>query len=358
MSNLFFELLQVAVSQRVELSSVPTEEEWEELFQMAKKQSVLGICFQGIENLRKDQCPQRRMIMRWVANSDKVEQKNENTLEGCVKIVNLFRKHGYRSCILKGQGIASYYPHPERRTSGDIDIWVEGGREKVLKYIRPLFPKRKVIYHHMDFPVMKGLPVEVHFTPTWMNNPFKNRYLQRWFLEKPDEQFSHETELGFCIPTPQFNTIFILIHIYRHLFDEGIGLRQLLDYYYVLKLFHKNNSIPKNQIMEVFHHLGMEKFVGATMYVLQQVFSMPAEWMLCEPLEKRGEFLLQEIMLSGNFGKFDLRSQKRKGESKPHRLVRRLGRNLRFLRQYPDEILWFPIFTSVHWIWRKWKGYV
>ena len=358
MNNLFFELLQVAVSQRKELSSVPTDEEWEELFQMAKKQSMLGICFQGIENLRKDQCPQRRMIMRWVANSDKVEQKNENTLEGCVKIVKLFRNHGYRSCILKGQGIASYYPNPGRRTSGDIDIWVEGGRKKVLEFIRPLFPKQEVVYHHMNFPALKGLPVEVHFTPTWMNNPFKNKFLQRWFLEQSDEQFSNETNLGFCIPTSQFNAVFILVHIYRHLFDEGIGLRQLLDYYYVLKLFHDESPVSKTQIMDVFHHLGMEKFVGATMYVLQQVFSIPEEWMLCEPLEKRGEFLLQEIMLAGNFGKYDLRTQKRKGESKPRRMVRRLGRNLRFLRQYPNEILWFPIFVAVQRIWRQWKGYV
>ncbi len=358
MNNLFFELLQVAVSQRSELSSVPNDEEWEELFQMAKKQSVLGICFQGIENLRKDQCPQRRMIMRWVANSDNVEQKNENTLEGCKKMVKLFQNHGYRSCILKGQGIASYYPKPGRRTSGDIDIWVEGGRKKVLEFIRPLFPKRKVIYHHMDFPVLKGLPVEVHFTPSWMNNPFRNRYLQRWFDQQSDKQFSHETSLGFCIPTCEFNTVFILIHIYRHLFDEGIGLRQLLDYYYVLQKFHEENSMPKGQIMDVFHRLGMEKFVGAAMYVLQQVFSIPEEWMLCEPLEKRGEFLLQEIMLSGNFGKYDLRSQSRKGENKIHRLVRRIGRSLRFLRQYPDETLWFPIFTAGHRIWRQWNGYV
>ena len=358
MNNLFFELLQVAVSQRKELSSVPTDEEWEELFQMAKKQSLLGICFQGIENLRKDQCPQRRMIMRWVANSDKVEQKNENTLEGCVKIVKFFQNHGYRSCILKGQGIASYYPNPGRRTSGDIDIWVEGGRKKVLEFIRPLFPKQEVVYHHMNFPALKGLSVEVHFTPTWMNNPFKNKFLQKWFHEQSDQQFFHETNLGFCIPTSQFNAVFILVHIYRHLFDEGIGLRQLLVYYYVLKLFYEENSVSKTQIMDVFHHLGMEKFVGATMYVLQQVFFIPKEWMLCEPLEKRGEFLLQEIMLAGNFGKFDLRSQKRKGESKPRRMVRRLGRNLRFLRQYPDEILWFPIFVAVQRIWRQWKGYV
>ena len=42
-----------------------------------------------------------------------------------------------------------------------------------------------------------------------------------------------------AIPTVEFNLIFQLTHIYAHLMNEGIGLRQLLDYYYVLCDFYK-----------------------------------------------------------------------------------------------------------------------
>ena len=41
------------------------------------------------------------------------------------------------------------------------------------------------------------------------------------------------------IPTVEFNIIFQLTHIYSHLMNEGIGLRQLVDYYYVLCDFYK-----------------------------------------------------------------------------------------------------------------------
>ena len=58
-----------------------------------------------------------------------------------------------------------------------------------------------------------------------------------------EEQFSHRVMLGeqgeIAIPTVEFNLIFQLTHIFSHLMNEGIGLRQLVDYYFVICDFYK-----------------------------------------------------------------------------------------------------------------------
>lgn len=168
------------------------------------------------------------------------------------------------------------------------------------------------------------------------------------------------------VPTVSFNAVYQLCHIYRHLFDEGIGLRQLLDYYFVLKALEESKQTSKEEIMYTLSRFGMAKFAGAAMYVLQTVFAMPNEYLICEPNETEGRFLLNEIMLAGNFGKYDERIKKtpsipllrgKIGMQLWH-AIEKTKHNLRLLSHYPEEVLCEPFFRVYHWMWRKlelWK---
>ena len=49
--NIFFELIQVAIGNRICLSHSPTAEEWKALYEIAKKQSLVGVCFAGVQRL-------------------------------------------------------------------------------------------------------------------------------------------------------------------------------------------------------------------------------------------------------------------------------------------------------------------
>lgn len=170
--------------------------------------------------------------------AEQIRKQNIRLFLDSVKVCKNFENKGFANCILKGQGNALLYPDPYMRTPGDIDIYLAGGRKRVMQYINKVCPNQVMRYHHVDFPVMKTA-IEVHFTPSYMFFPIHNSRMQKWFKEVMDLQCSNVVTLpdGYgeiTVPTTSFNVIYILSHLYRHVFTEGIGLRQLIDYYFVL----------------------------------------------------------------------------------------------------------------------------
>lgn len=251
------------------------------------------------------------------------------------------------------------------------------GIEAVVEYVNMLLRingnrQQKPRYLHVEAPSVNGVDVEVHLRPSFLNSPLRNARLQKWFWR--NVQWMLKDFQGIPVPTVGFNVIFQLTHIYKHLIDEGIGLRQLLDYYMVLRVYHNDLAEIGSQsigqcsesigmcipsIVEMRHlieHLGMKRFAGALMWVLQEVFAMPNAYLICPTDRKEGEFLLSEIMMAGNFGKYDERLQTvhAEGGSTKYRILRacrRFKRNLHFLRSYPEEVVCEPFSRFYHYIW-------
>ena len=157
------------------------------------------------------------------------------------------------------------------------------------------------------------------------------------------------------VPSLDFNRVFILVHIYRHFFYEGIGLRQMLDYYYVL--CHGFSEEDGKKTVDVLKSLGMIRFAGAVMYVLKNVFGMEERFMLVPANEREGKFLLDEIMLAGNFGHHDPRVGYGRKSSAWNLFWRRVSRSSRFIFRYPSETIWTPFFKMVNFFYwrRKWS---
>lgn len=355
--NALFELIQMSIGARNSFSEVPaSRSDWEALSKVAAEHNLLGVTFPVIDRLHDTMEIPLSVYSRWALAAEKIREKNASHLYYCKRITGRFANHGMRSCILKGQGAAALYPDPSLRQSGDIDIWLEGTRDETVKFLRERFTLRKIVYHHCDVRMLKDCGVEVHFTPSWMNSPFANRRLQKWFAANADAQFSNFSEaLGFCVPTLRFNAVYMLLHIYRHVLDEGIGLRQLLDYYYVLK--HLDEADRRWAAGEL-EHLGLLKFASAVMYVMQEVFNVDAALLYCSPDAAGGEFLLDEIMLSGNFGKYDPRNAHSKGEGLFAHGWRKFIRGVRYFLHYPSEVFWMPLYMCWQYFWRRKHNYL
>lgn len=362
--NLFFELLQLSIGRRDALSRVPSSDEWRALYGLSVKQAVAGVCFCGVQRLPKEQLEHlpKQLMMQWFALAEQIKQQNRRLNDRAKELSEKFAEGGFRSCVLKGQGIAFLYNINLDlnlnlfRQSGDIDLWVDGERMEVLDFARSLGEVGLVDIKHADFKCFEDADVEIHSVPSWFYNPIHNRRFRKWLVSVNDEQFV-KGEQGFACPTIEFNVVYVLIHIYRHLFDEGVGLRQLMDYYFVLRNLSLDLNINLNQRANAtFRSLGMERFVGAVMWVMQEVFGMERELMLCEPSEKYGRRLLDIVMAGGNFGQYDKRNRHGK-ENTLQRGFRNLRHNMQVVKDYPSEVLWAPFWKVGHFVWRKAKGF-
>ena len=408
--KIFFDFLRFCIGSAKEIPDSLKEADWKELYAIAKKQCLVGVLFDGIKKLPAEHVGMKKeFLLQWMAESQMLEKANVRLNDADIQVSEWFRKKGFRTCILKGQGNALMYPNPYSRTPGDIDIWVEGGDKRVISFVRSISPHEKACYHHIEFPSYKGVEVEVHYRPSFLLCFRHNRKLQEYYERVKVEQFSHRVMLGeqgeIAIPTVEFNLIFQLTHIYAHLMNEGIGLRQLLDYYFVLCDFYKVNDISKitpslftlkegstshpdplssgarektalrcseplrykdggpskvspgcagwdrlEMVQQELRELGLWKFAGAIMYIMREVFGMPASRLIVPPNEKYGKFVLNEVLEAGNFGKHDERN--RFGRSKLGHNLQRVYRDIRLMRCFPAEALSEPFFRVWHFFWR------
>ena len=433
--QIFFDFLRFCIGSAKEIPGSLKEVDWKELYAIAKKQCLVGVLFDGIKKLPAEHVEmEKELLLQWMAESQMLEKANVRLNDAAIQVSEWFRKKGFRTCILKGQGNALMYPNPYSRTPGDIDIWVEGGDKRVISFVRSISPHEKACYHHIEFPSYKGVEVEVHYRPSFLLCFWHNRKLQKYYERVKEEQFSHRVMLGeqgeIAIPTAEFNIIFQLTHIYAHLMNEGIGLRQLVDYYYVLCDFYKvyqnfskthpssltlkggSTAFPKplspqgtgdvtapprrseplrskvggpskvspdcagwdrlsiegdnsagsttavtssastalDEVQEELKELGLWKFAGGIMYIMQEVFGMSASRLIVPPNEKYGKFVLNEVLEAGNFGKHDARN--RFGRSQLGHNLQRVYRDIRLVRYFPAEAMSEPFFRVWHFFWR------
>ena len=362
MSELF-DFLKYCLGAKSDVNKVIAGIDWQQLYSFASKQAILGLCFNGIERLGREYSDElkqnpigRELLMTWMGKAQQIRRQNMKVNAVAGKLFSMLREDGFRCCILKGQGNALMYPNPYSRTPGDIDVWVNASREEITEYAKRHFKLEDDIrFHHLET-TMDGVPVELHFFPGVMNNPIYHARLQKWFKRNADLQCSHIVGLPdgigeIAVPTLTFNVVYQLTHLYHHFFDEGIGMRQIIDYYYVVSMLNVDCEmltwLPKE-----LKHLGLWKFAGAVMYVLHEALGLSEEKMIAPMDEKRGTLLLAEILNGGNFGQHFTKYGNFTQQGMAKKYFLKIWRNMHFVRYYPAEALSEPIFRTWHFFWR------
>ena len=344
MKDLFFELLQVAIGRRTHLSRTPSSEEWEQLFLMAERQTVLGVCFKTVKEMA-DSVPQP-VYMKWLAMAAKIQQRNEEMNRKCAEVYEAIRREGFECVVLKGQGVAELYNINVNldlnlyRQSGDIDVWqwkegfsLKENRKEVIRFARTIQPDATGAEHHVGVEWM-GTAVELHYEPAYFCNPFANRRFRKWFMDYDKSRFQF-SDNGFCVPDTEFNRVFLLAHAFRHYISEGLGLRQVMDYYFLLRNLNHNLDLNHNNLIK---RLGMARFEKAMKWVIGYVF----EEKDIEDGRKCGKMLLEHIMDGGNFGKHKATTVASR-HTHIGRFINQLTHDIRLMRYYPSEAVWAPL---------------
>ena len=411
----FFELLQVALGNRERLSRIPAAEEWEGIYEESVRQAVTGILLHGIDRLPAKQRPLQVLLLQWIGEGQMIEQQNLMMDKHCCQLLKMLEEQGLKGSILKGQGIARLYdvrgkkddvkegcPLSSKseenhsgaytnlaalRQSGDIDVYVDCGLKRAMEFAKSTEQKEaEWDYKHLHLNVWDDTEVEMHYRVEVLLNLWKNRRLQKWFKKHKDKIFGQDSNKSrirelenisgantvrtndtneFATPTVEFNVFYILLHIYRHFLYEGVGMRQIVDYYFVLKRLRderldfldepsskaerKGSSMSKESLAAV-HEFGMDKFAKGLMWVMKDALGMPAEWMLWEPDKKEGEYILKQVMTGGNFGHYDDRLRHCGGKVGAVKAI--LMHNLHLLAHYPSDVIWAPVWIIWHKLWK------
>lgn len=348
---------------KVDMGRVVACMNWQLLFSFASKQALLGLCFEGIERLSEEYTEElkknpigRELLMTWMGKAQQIRRQNMKVNAVASKLFAMLREDGMWCCVLKGQGNALMYPNPYSRTPGDIDVWIDASRERIMEYAQKRFELGDDIrLQHLETS-LDGVPVELHFFPCSMNNPIYHARLQKWFRRNADLQCSNVVSLpdgagDIAIPTSAFNVVYQLTHLYHHFFDEGIGMRQIIDYYFVASMLNVNCEML-TWLQKDLKHLGLWKFAGAVMYVLKEVLGLAEDKMIVPMDEKRGRLLLAEILDGGNFGRHFSKYGGFTHQSMGKKYFLKIWRNMHFVRYYPAEALCEPIFRTWHFFWR------
>ena len=249
--NTIFKFLKYCLGYNIDMGKVIAKMDWRQLYTFVSNQAIIGFCFDGIERLGNEYSEElkknpieRDLLMTWMGKAQQIRRQNTKVNTVASKLYSMLREDGLRCCILKGQGNALMYPNVYSRNPGDIDVWVNASRSQITEYAKKHFEIGDDIrFHHLETS-LDGVPVELHFFPCTMNNPVYNARLQKWFKRNADLQCSNVVGLPdgigeIAMPTAAFYVVYQLTHLYHHFFDEGIGMRQIIDYYYVVCDFYK-----------------------------------------------------------------------------------------------------------------------
>lgn len=250
MNELFFELIQVAFGVRVCLSHSPTAGEWNLIYDIAKKESLVGICFAGVQKLvdseKEDYCGMNEMqYLTWMGMAAKIQQKWEQHEAFIGRLAGFYEQHGIDMMLLKGYGLSLLYERHENedenenhglcklRNPGDVDVYLFGDWKKADDAVRKELgvEVRNDCEHHTKFEI-DGISVENHYDFVNTRIRRSSQKLERVFKELAQDKTIVIDVRGrrVILPSDKLNAIFLLRHCAGHFASEGITMRNVLDW--------------------------------------------------------------------------------------------------------------------------------
>ncbi|MDR1743995.1 MAG: nucleotidyltransferase family protein [Dysgonamonadaceae bacterium] len=325
-----------------------TEDEWLRLYSFSREQTVEGIIYDGILRLSAECFPPKSLMLKWTALVTTIEDRNKQMNDLIEKLGGFFSINNLDLYLLKGQGLARCYEQPSHRVCGDID-WYFYTRETFKKANRLIAGKGFKMHKSIDLDVSyawKGIPVEHHSRLIDIHNPFVSKWLKK--IVQDEEKNKLWMSFGSCniaLPSPLLSHLVVNSHILKHSLSFGIGLRQLCDSARICYTY--CDKIDGKELEKIYRRLGIYRWIQMLNRLLVESLGMP-EACLPFPPDNRdaAEWMLDEIVESGNFGFADQRFGKNEcdpWEKRSHSFRHILHRFRLFVRYVPSEACWFPV---------------
>ncbi|MBD1423724.1 nucleotidyltransferase family protein [Sphingobacterium chuzhouense] len=347
--NTFFELLRMGLWGKGTLSVVEplSDEDWAVVYQYALNHTVEGILFDSFSLLTEEQLPPRALRMKWTVRVDQIERYNLRMGQVTAEQFKDFVQLGTKPILLKGQGVASCYPNPLHRISGDIDWYFEDdGYDEVGKHLQK---KGILVDSALGFSLgydWQRIHIEHHRRLFDIRSLFKASYLKKLENTYRNKQQSVSIEgQAITLLAPELQILQVNVHILKHLLSFGIGLRQICD---AAILYHAYSAkIDSAQLRLMYKNVGILKWVHVLHGILVKYLGLPKEDLpFPYPAKQEVDWMMEEVWHSGNFGFHDKRYLDGKVSfvSVQPDGARRILRSMRLYFKYaPQEVIFFPI---------------
>lgn len=264
--------------------------DWSEVLSLSVRQSVVGLTFDALKCLPEICRPKREIVLKWCGYVALIEGAYSRHKKVILSLADFYATNGFRMMLLKGYGLSLYWPVPEHRPTGDIDIFLGScdsagvpsfGTTPVWHEADKILEQKLGIrvdnsHHHHSVFTYKGTIVENHYD-------FINRYARRSSrnFEQLLKSLSsvnfrvHPECSNLYLPSDDFNALFLLKHCASHFEATQMTLRQTLDWLLFVKGHHE--SIDWERLYSYLHKYGLERFADILSAIGVDYLGMPAE---------------------------------------------------------------------------------
>ena len=349
------------------ISHIPSAQEWAAIYEESERQAIVGVMLYGLQQLvERDfvfkKSLTQEQLLQWIGIGESIRQRNVVMDRAVTGLSELLEENNIRYIVVKGQALSALYPEKGIRQSGDIDFMVHPyDWERCYGMFSKMLGEDAIDTHsekHVEWN-RDGVTYEMH---RWLND-FASKKHQRYWDEVVMEEAWENTctvEInGSAVRTlsPTYNALYVFVHLFYHLINEGVGLRQFIDWFYILQ---NEEKIDKGLLKRHLEGVGLYNAYCGLGAVLTDYFGLEEggfPFAISEKEHKEAHKLIENILEGGNFGH-------NKQYIQPHGVIHGLQQFGQVFRQcwkfghYAPSESWGYLWIKVAWWGKKLKRIV
>ncbi len=267
-----------------------TGADWKEVLSLSVQQAVVGLAFDSLERLPEGLRPDSGVVLKWIGYVSQIEGAYSRHRKVIFSLSEFYAGEGFRMMLLKGYGLSSFWPVPEHRPTGDIDIFLGSGPSDapsfgdsapVWKEADAALERKTGIradngHHHHSVFAYKGITVENHYDFINRYSQPSSRAFERLLKMLVSTGWSVHPECPtLYLPSDDFNALFLLKHCAAHFAATQMTLRQTLDYLLFVRARH--SSIDWAKLYTSLDTFGLRRFADILAAIGVDFLGMSAE---------------------------------------------------------------------------------
>lgn len=284
--------------------------DWQQLLETAKKHGVLSLLYDSLE---KHEVPER--AWKYLEEQSRIVVRQNYRLWILTgELLHKLREKNIPVVLLKGMGTASFYPVPELRKSGDVDLLLPDETKlqeamACLEEFGCVKEEVQLALHHVvyGFPLDGKAKIEIELH-TMLAEPFDDRKVNELLQQQAREcgAFTEYTEVAgvelWMLARP-YHAYELLLHMLQHFLRSGFGLKLLCDW--VVFWNHATDEEEERKYLALVSECGIKKFSDLVTICCIRYLGLDETKVAFMALDESlpVETFLQEIMEAEEFGK-------------------------------------------------------